>query len=30
MPLLIEIDDKIKIQNNFNKPSKFDRHDYTF
>lgn len=23
MPLLIEIDDKIKIQNNFSKPSKF-------
>ena len=29
MPLLIEIDDKIKIHNNFSKPSSFSRYDYT-
>lgn len=29
MPALIEIDDKIKIDNKFSKPSAFNRYDYT-
>lgn len=29
MPALIEIDDKIKIDIKFSKPSAFNRYDYT-